>query len=53
MNNFTKQYANKREQEEVIPIGKKKVEMPQVEFDFKAITKIKKRKKRVRGGRRD
>jgi len=31
----------------VIPIEKKKVKMPQVEFDLKAIRKIKERKKKV------
>ena len=33
--------------EEVIAIARKKVKMPQVEFDLKAIKKIKRRKKKI------
>jgi len=33
--------------EEVVVIARKKVKMPQVEFDLKAIKKIKRRKKKI------
>jgi len=36
--------------EEVIVIARKKIKMPKVEFDLKAIKKIKRRKKKINRG---